>query len=132
MTDDPGAVIESMVAAVNLGDFTSATACFAEDPVIVEDIPPFRWQGRDAVAGWLTAMGENAARLGVAGIAMELGEVVQLRCVDERAYCVRAGELRLSAQERTLAAPGLLSFTLRRVASAWLIETLVWSGREPA
>ena len=133
MVDKNGVIraVSNMVDAVNHGDFTSAGNAFTQTAVIIEDIPPFRWQGRDAVSHWLSAMGSNAATLGISSVAMSLGEETRLELDGREAYAVFAGQLCLKGASVYLVADGTLTFTLRAQNERWLIDTLVWSGPEP-
>ena len=125
------AAVRAMVEAVNRGDMRAALAAFTECATIVEDIPPFRWQGPGAAAGWLTAMAANAARLGVDAIDLRLGEPMRIALEGEDAYALFPGILTLARGQAPLAANGQLTFTLRREGEDWRIDTLVWSGPEP-
>ena len=124
--------IGKMVDAVNNGDFGEVIAAFGAEATIIEDIAPFRWQGPDAPSSWLTAMGENAARLDARAIVMELGRPVRVDVVGPAAYAVFPGALSLATASGKLLSNGTLTFTLERSDERWLIETLVWSGPEPA
>ena len=45
---------QRIVAAVNVGDMKSAMALWGEgDHVIIDNFPPFAWNGPDAPAAWL-------------------------------------------------------------------------------
>ncbi len=129
---DVRTVVASMVDAVNRGDLAAATAAFTAEPVIVEDIPPFRWQGRSAVADWLAAMGDTALQLGVITVIMELGRQGRTEIAADRAYALFSGHLHMSLPGGELAANGQLTFVLEHGTSRWLIDTLVWSGGLPA
>lgn len=124
--------IGKMVDAVNNGDFGEVIATFGAEATIIEDIAPFRWQGPDAPSSWLTAMGENAARLDARAIVMKLGRPVWIDVVGPAAYAVFPGALSLATASGKLLSNGTLTFTLERSDERWLIETLVWSGPEPA
>lgn len=121
-----------MVDAVNRADFAAAIAAFTEAPVIVEDIAPYIWRGADAPSEWLSAMGANAARLGVPSVMMVLKQPGRVEVDAEAAYVVFPGELRLAAVGRDLVAQGVLTLTLQNARGRWLISSLIWSGPEPA
>ena len=128
---DISAAIAAMVDAVNKGEFAVASAHFASEVVIVEDLAPFRWEGPDAVSQWLAAMGANAAKHDLHAITMTLARTVRMMVEDDRAYAVCLGELEYTRASGKLTALGHLTFTLAR-RGGWLIETLVWSGPETA
>lgn len=124
--------VRGLVNAVNCADFNTAVAAFTDAPVIIEDIAPYIWRGRDAPSSWLSAMGANAARLNVQSILMTLEQPTRVEVVDEAAYAVFPGQLNLVAGEANLVAEGMLTFTLQSTGGGWLIDSLVWSGPEPA
>lgn len=126
------AAVVGLVEAVNVADFGTAVAAFTEEPVIIEDIAPYLWRGRDAPSAWLSAMGANAARLNVQSVLMTLEQPTRVEVVDQVAYAVFPGQLSLGAGEADLVAVGTLTFTLQGAGGRWLIDSLVWSGPEPA
>jgi ketosteroid isomerase-like protein len=124
--------VTDMVDAVNRGDFASAIAAFSDAPAIVEDVAPFRWKGAGSVSAWLSAMGANAARLDVQAVVMELGQPTRIELDGEAAYALFPGRLKLAKDGGDLVADGTLTFTLERAGGRWLVDTLAWSGPEPA
>src|SRR5687768_4077099 len=123
--------IGTMVDAVNRGDFATAASSFRSQPSIIEDLPPFRWEGPSAVGDWLTAMGANAATLKASAIEMKLGEAKQIEVCAGRSYACFRGTLRLATAAGELSADGTLTFVLVKEANHWLIDTLVWGGSRP-
>lgn len=130
--DAVSGAISKMVDAVNNGDFGEVIATFSAEATIIEDIAPFRWQGPDAPSSWLTAMGENAARLDARAIVMKLGGPVRVDVVGTAAYAVFPGTLSLVTASGKLLSNGTLTFTLEKSDERWLIDALVWGGPEPA
>jgi ketosteroid isomerase-like protein len=128
---DAAAAVAALVNAVNAGDFDLASRAFTDDAMIVEDLPPYRWSGPAAVSQWLAAMGENAAKLGVTSINLDIGESGRTEVEGNRAYVIVDGLLRLGTAGAELSATGALTVTLEKPSDAWLIETLVWSGPRP-
>ena len=124
--------VRDMVQAINHGDFVAAVAAFSETPVIVEDLFPFRWHGAGAASEWLSAMGENAGRLNATAVIMTLRDPTRIQVEAEAAYALFPGQLRLTTASANLVAEGTLTFTLQNSGGRWLIDTLVWSGLEPA
>lgn len=132
---DADAVSEAvarLVAAVNQGQFAEACASFTDDAVIVEDIAPYRWHGPGAAEAWLIAMGQNAQKLGVTAVAMDLEPALRIEVQEGRAYAVYPGVLSLEITTGSLTADGQLTLTLVESSDAWLIQTLVWTGPAPA
>jgi ketosteroid isomerase-like protein len=126
--DDAASAVAALVEAVNNGEFSAAVSGFAEDAVIIEDLPPFRWAGGSAASQWMAAMGANAARLGWNSLLMDIGEPSRAETEDDRAYVIIPGILRATRDGRNLQAEGTLTCTLAKQSGRWLIDTLVWSG----
>lgn len=120
-----------MVDAVNQGDFSSAATCFTAEPVIVEDLAPFRWTGPTAVSEWLSAMGANAALTNVSEIKMTLKDAERIEVEQHRSYGCFPGTLSMSTEASELTAKGTLTCVLVRQEGSWLIDALVWSGPTP-
>jgi ketosteroid isomerase-like protein len=132
---DSSAEIESTVSTfvddVNSGRIDAALARFTGDVTIVEDLAPYRWQGPDAGAQWLTAMATNAERLGVSAVVMDLGVPQRIEVEETTGYAIFAGTVLLKKADQTLREAGLLTFALERQSGQWLIAALTWTG-EPA
>ena len=86
-------LISSFVDAVNEGRSDSALARLTPDVTIVEDLAPFRWQGRSAGTDWLRAMGDNAQRSGIMAISMQLGIPSRVEVEGRSGYAVIPGLL---------------------------------------
>lgn len=123
--------VERFVDAVNNGDVSDALGHFAPDAVIVEDLPPYRWQGPDAGSEWLVAMRENAQAAGLTSIVMRLEPAIRVEVDADDAYAVFAGHLKYRGNAVELQSRGCLTFTLRKAGAKWLIRSLVWGGPAP-
>lgn len=129
---DIAAAVGRFVDAVNDGRFDQAATAFAPDATIVDDLPPYRWIGRDAASHWFLAMGDNAAQSHITSIFMEVGKPSRTDVSGDRAYVVVPGVLHVRTADRDLRARGTISYTLQRSGRRWLIDSLVWTGPEPA
>jgi ketosteroid isomerase-like protein len=126
--DAPVHSVERFVDAVNNGDAPAALNHFAPDAVIIEDLPPYRWQGPDAGSAWLLAMRENAEAAGLTSIVMRLERAIRMEVDADDAYAVFAGHLKYRGHAVELQSRGCLTFTLRKTGDRWLIRSLVWGG----
>ena len=63
---------------------------------------------------------------------MALSRPTRIEVNGAAAYAVFPGSLALMAPDGDLVSHGTLTFTLHGGSDRWLIETLVWSGAEPA
>ena len=123
--------VSDFVDEVNSGRLEAALARFSNSATIIEDIPPYKWQGANAGSQWLSAMAANADRLGVTSVAMKLGDCQRIEVEGGAAYVIFAGTVQLEQPTRTLRVEGLLTFTLERDSDQWLITGLTWTGERP-
>jgi ketosteroid isomerase-like protein len=128
---DVAGSIDRFVNAVNEGNYKAALEHFTPDATIIEDIPPYRWQGPQAGSRWMAAMGENAARSGITSIVMQLGDATRVEVDADNAYAVYSAILILSGNALRLQSGGCLTFTLQRAETGWLISALAWGGPAP-
>ena len=123
------ATISRMTDAVNKGEMPTAFAAFTASPSIVEDGPPFRWQGPGAPQAWIEAMGANAQVHDMTAIDMKLSAPTRVEIAGDEAYAIVPGRLSYTMKDgHSEHADGLLTFTLQRADGAWKIDTLAWSG----
>ena len=123
--------VVEFVEEVNSGKIQAALARFSDNAAIIEDIPPFKWQGPDAGSQWLSAMVANAERLGVTSVAMELGDARRIEMDGQSAYAIFAGTVQLKRTCGSLQERGLLTFTFDGSRQGWLITGLTWTGERP-
>ena len=123
--------VVDFVDEVNSGKIEAALSRFSQNASIMEDIPPFKWQGPDAGSQWLSAMAANADRIGVTSVAMVLGDARRIEVEGQAAYAIFGGTVHLKQPPRALQEPGLLTFTFGGGIDGWLITGLTWTGGRP-
>lgn len=129
--DRVSGTLRAFVEAVNRGDRKGALGRLAPDVTIIEDLPPYRWQGPGAGAEWMLAMWENGQRTGLTDVALELGAARRIEVERNHAYAVVPGRLSLGGHGGSLRADGLLTFSLRKSGEDWLIGAFAWTGPPP-
>jgi len=126
-TEEILSAIAEFVDAVNRGDQGDALARLTNDVSIIEDLAPYRWQGPNAGSEWMQAMFENAQRIGIASIAMQLGKAARVEVEGQYAYAIVEGLLTYGGATPRRS-DGLLTFALVQDERGWLIRALTWSG----
>jgi len=120
--------VQVFVAAFNVGDTTRMLSVCAAEMSILDEFPPFAWQGPGACAQWLEDYDTNARTEGLTEGAVVLGAVRHVDIVGDRAYVVsgvaftwrRRGE----PQEETGAT---FTCALARGVAGWQITGWAWS-----
>jgi ketosteroid isomerase-like protein len=131
-TDDLLSAITTFIDDVNHGNAAAALACFTDDVVILEDLPPYRISGGDAGQKWLSLMGGNAQRLGATSVVMHPAKPRRIEADDSTGYAIVPGELTLDGPACKLRADGEITFAARREAGQWKFCAMTWAGNEPA
>jgi hypothetical protein len=79
--DSPAlAPIHKFIDSFNKGDAAGAAATHSAtaDLTIVDEVPPFMWQGPKAVETWAGALDAEGKRLGLSDQSVELGAPVRI------------------------------------------------------
>jgi len=121
--DAPLATVRALVAAVNEGHNSAGLAIMAEDVVIIDDVPPFRWAGHEGAEQWFRRLAMTRKKLN-ANVTIDDADV---RVADARAYVVAPGILEGKSAQAEFKMDGLLSSTLVERDGQWLVDCLVWS-----
>ena len=121
----PLKAVRGLVEAINEGHNSAGLAAFADDVIIIDDIPPFRWAGQEGAELWLRRLATTRKRLN-ASVTLDDADV---RVVEERAYVVAPGVLEGSSEHGSFEMTGLLSSTLVEREGKWLVDGLVWSNQ---
>jgi ketosteroid isomerase-like protein len=131
---EPMATITRFTDAVNKGDAPGTLAAIGPNPVILDDLAPYSWQGPGAAGAWLTAMGANAQAKGMTQINMRLLQATRIEVEGANAYVVVPGVLTYTFKDgHTEHADGVLTFALQQQAGgAWKIGALTWTGPREA
>lgn len=130
-TADPMATINSFMSAFNGGDPGGIEAAHSADLTIIDEVPPFIWRGRAALAHWLASLSAEDARRGVSGGAVTLGAVRRRLVSGDRAYIVLDVVYRFRLQGAPTIEPAVMSFALQRGPRGWKISGWTWGGTEP-
>jgi ketosteroid isomerase-like protein len=118
-------VIEQMIDNLNRGNLAEALAAFAEDVLIVDDIPPFRRSGIIGAEAMLKSVITTWRRLDG---SLNLDAPVRCEVGEDQAYVVAPFHFHISSSSVSGEAVGLLTFTLRSVEDSLLIDTAIVSS----
>ena len=124
--ESPIAALRNVVHAMNCGDRTEALTQMTSDVVIIDDLPPFHRKGRRDAERWLESLVRTRTALN-ASLKLESADVSE---VDEGAYIVMPAAWTGRVQQVDSEISGILTATLIRRETTWLIQALVWASRE--
>ena len=122
------APLKTLLAAANGADAASIKSIFTDDAVIIDEMPPHRWNGANAGVGWLKALHAQFTAQKVTGVKGTLQSVSVFEHSDpRRAFIVVPGTWTGSQAGRRFVENGIWSFVVVRSGSAWKISADAWA-----
>lgn len=125
------APVRRYIDGFNHGDLHAAAAAFAPDAIIIDEVPPYLWRGRQAVSQWATDVGRDAVANNIADARATLGAPQRADIRGERGYLVVSEDFEYRQDGRMMRIAGLHVFSLRRTPGGWKITASAWTSGEP-
>ena len=120
--EEPIRVFCALIDAMNSGDHPAGLASMTEDVSIIDDVPPFRRNGRKEAERWFERLSVARERV-EASLTLENAEV---RVAGGRADVVAPGLYRGTVDGTGVDVKGTLTATLGRRDGIWMVDGLVW------
>jgi ketosteroid isomerase-like protein len=122
------ATVKRAVMAFNAGDMKAWVATCGSSTHIIDDFPPFEWQGASACATWWNALMAFMKNNDISNSTVALGPVWQNVVVGNRAYVVVSATLHSNAHGKPSKEIGsILTVALRNTANGWVMAAWSWS-----
>jgi ketosteroid isomerase-like protein len=126
------APINQFMDAFNKGDAkTAATAHLASGVSIIDEVPPYIWQGPKAFETWVADLTKNDAAAGVTEEHVAMGTVTREVVSPDTAYVVVGATYTFKQKGVAMREPAQMTFALRKSAGAWKIAGWTWTGPDP-
>ena len=123
--------VRAWVDAFNRWDFAYPQDAFEEDAVVIDQFPPFLWQGNASARQWWTAlMGETMAeheRRSISKQRLELGPMQFVQSDGLTANFVQPATLTWTAKGQSHEMKALWVATERKAGSSWRISSHAWA-----
>jgi hypothetical protein len=122
------ASVQQFVEAFNKGDTKAAAAVCADHTSIIDEFPPYEWQGAGVCTKWLTDYDADARKNGITDAVVNLGAAKHVDVVADRAYVVVPAEYAFKQQGKAMKETGsLLTVALQKSAAGWRITGWAWT-----
>ncbi len=126
--DDVMAVLKHTAAALNKDDIKSAAADCAPSAAIIDEFPPYTWQGATACADWGKDVDAFNTKLGVSDFVLAPSKPWALEVTGDRAYAVLPTKLTFKVHGKKQKEVGSVwTFALQKSAAGWKITAWTWS-----
>lgn len=129
---DLAAPIHQFVDSFNKGDIKTAEAAHsATGLVIIDEMPPYQWQGPGAFKSWLDDLTKYDAAGGVTDGHLALGELIREESSGDHAYVVMTAVFSFKANGAPMREAAQMTFALRKEAPGWRIGGWTFAGSRP-
>jgi len=119
--------VREFVDSFNRGEMK--TAC-ANQSTIIDEFPPYLWQGATACADWSNDFDAFREKNGIVDPKITLGLGQHIDVMGDRAYVVVQAHLTFKQNgKRVSERDPLLTVSLQKVADTWRIAGWAWSKR---
>lgn len=126
------APIHQFVDAFNKGDGKTAGATHLATGVsIIDEVPPYIWQGPKAFETWAADLTKNDAAAGVTEEKVTLGAVTREVVSPQSAYVIVAATYSFKQKGVAMREPAQMTFALTKTAEGWKIAGWTWTGPDP-
>jgi hypothetical protein len=124
----PAATVQQFIASFNAGDVDAARATHVAEPTIVDEVPPYLWQGKGAFDNWLASLASHDTAEGVTDQSMQLGDAIREETSGGDAYLVVRSIYSFKQKGIEMAAQGHMTFALRNAGGGWRITAWTYSA----
>jgi ketosteroid isomerase-like protein len=122
------ATVHQFVDGFNQGDTKTALAACAAPAAIIDEFPPYAWQGKTACADWARDYDASSKKDGVTDGVVTLGQPWHVDVVGDRAYVVVPARYTYKQHGKRVTEPAsVLTVSLQKVAAGWRITAWAWA-----
>ena len=127
---DVMATLQQFIDGFNKGDVKSALATCASPVSIVDEFPPYAWQGANACADWANDFEANATKNGITDSVVTLQKPKHVDVVGDRAYVVVPANYDYKVKGKKTSQKGsIMAVAFQRTPAGWRITGWSWATR---
>ena len=116
------------VSAFNEGDVKTVLGDCAAQSSIIDEFPPYVWQGATACSDWSNDFAAYGKKNGMTGAKVTLGRLRHVEVSGDRAYVVIPASFAFMQNGRRITESGSIwTVTLQKIADSWRITGWAWS-----
>jgi ketosteroid isomerase-like protein len=118
-------VLHRWIEALDAGDMKTFVGLCSEHTVILDDMPPYQWQGEGACANWWSDASKDTE---ITDISVKVGKPLQIHIADAHAYIVTRDSVTYRMGGKSMKQTGAIhTFVLQKGNSGWRISGEAWS-----
>ena len=125
---DVMAPVHQFMDGLNKGDTQTALAACASPSSIVDEFPPYEWQGATACADWANDFAADSKKNGITDSTVTLGTPRHVDITGDRAYVVVPATYTFKQHGKRVTESGsILTVALQKVAAGWRMTGWAWT-----
>jgi ketosteroid isomerase-like protein len=122
------AVVKAFVDNFNKGDMKASLATCASPAAIIDEFPPYNWQGANACADWAAAYDAGAKQEGITGGHVTMGGPLFVEVTGDRGYAIFPVSFGYKQKGKPVnEGPAKMTLTLHKQGNDWKITAWTWS-----
>ena len=129
--EDATTFIGGIMDKFNGGDAKAFVAAHQDGAVIVDEFGPHVWTGAGSAQRWIEDYGKDATAKGISGGRVDYGRPIQANSDGTSSYVVLPTTYRFTQNGKKMAAPGSMTFVVKRAGESWKIASWTYSGATP-
>ena len=127
-TTDVMRTVRHFVDSINGGDVKTALGDCAAQSSIIDEFPPYIWQGATGCADWSNDLDAYGKKNGITDQKVTLGISSHVDVTGDRAYVVAPAHLTFKQNgKRFTERVPILTVALQKVANSWRITGWAWA-----
>lgn len=120
--------VQGFVESFNKGDTSAAKAVCAEQTSIIDEFPPYQWNGTGACARWMADYDVDAKKNVITDGVVTLGTPRHVDIAGSRAYVVIPADYAFKQNGKAVKeTASTLTIVLKKSANGWHITAWSWS-----
>jgi ketosteroid isomerase-like protein len=122
------ATVNQFVSSFNQGDVKAAAATCADQTSIIDEFPPYAWDGAGACLKWMADYDADAKKNGITDGVVTLGAPRHVDISGDRAYVVVPADYEYKQNGQPVKEAGsTLTVALQKSAAGWRITAWSWA-----
>jgi len=123
------AVVQQWLGAFNTGDKSVFVATCADQMSIIDEFPPYAWQGARACRKYWNDFAAHSKKEGLSDAVVTFGKPSQVERAADNLYLVGPASLTFSLKGKPMEESGsFLTVTLHKYGHGWKITGWAWTN----
>jgi hypothetical protein len=122
------APVHQFIDGLNKGDTKTALAACAAPSSVIDEFPPYGWQGATACADWANDFAADSKKNGITDAIVTLGKPRHVDITGDRAYVVVPTTYTYKQKGKPVTESGsILTAALQKSAAGWRMTGWAWT-----